>query len=255
PLSNLGSGAIGPDLLGLTLGTTSALRLLWQAPALAPPPGLWLYRLDGERVVLGGALSEGGNLYAWARAALNLPADETRLQAGLAALPPDGHGLTWLPFLAGERSPGWALDARGVVDGLTLDTTPLEILRAGLEAVACRLALVAEMVEQAVPGARTVVASGAALRRNPVWLAIVTDALGRPVLAPDEPEAALRGAGLMALAGLASAAGEPFDLEGVARAALERATRLEPDPANHAAYRAATARQRDLYRRLLAPPA
>jgi gluconokinase len=51
----------------------------------------------------------------------------------------DGHGLTVLPFLAGERSPLWNADARLTLEGSTLDTTPLETLRACLEASACAL--------------------------------------------------------------------------------------------------------------------
>jgi gluconokinase len=64
------------------------------------------------------------------------------VEAALAALPPDGHGLTVLPFLAGERSPGWAGDVQATIHGLTLATTPIAIVRAGLEAVAYRFAVI-----------------------------------------------------------------------------------------------------------------
>ena len=41
------------------------------------PPGLWLYRVDGRRGLLGGATTEGGNLFGWLRDTLTLPgADE-----------------------------------------------------------------------------------------------------------------------------------------------------------------------------------
>ena len=50
--------------------------------------------------------------------------------------------LTVLPFLAGERAPGWRGDRRGAVTGLSLDTTALDIVHAALESVALRLALV-----------------------------------------------------------------------------------------------------------------
>ena len=51
----------------------------------------------------------------------------------VARLPPDAHGLTVLPFLAGERSPDYLPDARAVIAGLRLATTRDEIFRAGLE--------------------------------------------------------------------------------------------------------------------------
>jgi glycerol kinase len=52
------------------------------------------------------------------------------MDRALAALPPDGHGLTVLPFLNGERAPSWRDDARAVLVGLTTATRPLDIARA-----------------------------------------------------------------------------------------------------------------------------
>ena len=108
--SNVGIGAVTPGRAALTIGTSSAVRMLWRGAPVPPPPGLWLYRLDANHPVLGGALSEGGNLYRWARDTLRLDASDSLWEA-VATVPPDGHGLTWLPFLAGERSPGWAAGA------------------------------------------------------------------------------------------------------------------------------------------------
>ena len=61
----------------------------------------------------------------------------------LKILEPDAHGLTVLPFWAGERSPGWSTEARGAILGLTQRTQPIEILRAAMEAIAYRFALIA----------------------------------------------------------------------------------------------------------------
>lgn len=244
--SNVGSGAADARFLGITIGTTGAMRLLWEGPPVAPPPGLWLYRLDARRVLLGGALSEGGNLFGWIGSHLRLP-DAAALSAALEAIAPDSHGLTWLPFLAGERSPGWVGDARATLSGLTLDTTGVEILRAGLEAVAERFALLMRLIDAAMPGQRTVVASGAALLHDPVWMQILADALGREVVAPRVSEASFRGVALVALERL----GVVRELETAAAAALVEATRHLPDPANHAIYQAALERQQALYHALI----
>src|SRR5207237_9443228 len=83
----------------------------------------------------------GGNVFPWGDKVLRL-ADEAPLEPRLEARTPDAHGLTVLPFRAGERAPGWRGDRRGAVAGLSLDTGPLEIVRAALEGVALRLALV-----------------------------------------------------------------------------------------------------------------
>ncbi|MBA3347068.1 MAG: carbohydrate kinase, partial [Actinobacteria bacterium] len=123
--SNLGTGCVTPDRATLMIGTSGALRVV--RPAGLPPPdsGLFRYLLDAERAVVGGSLSDGGNLYAWLERTLRLPAGES-----LAERDPDGHGLTFLPLLGGERSPGWRADARGAIDGLTFATTPLDLLQA-----------------------------------------------------------------------------------------------------------------------------
>jgi gluconokinase len=159
---------------------------------------------------------------------------------------PDSHGLTVLPFLAGERAPGWAGHARGAIDGLSLATTPLEILRAAMEAVAYRLFLVFEMLRPLVPGDPLVVASGGALLRSPAWLQIVTDVLGRPVAACGVAEATSRGAALLALEAL----GAVRDLEEIPH--FIQSPYL-PDSRRQARYRRAIERQQELYAKLITP--
>jgi len=105
---------------------------LGRARRVPVPWGTWCYRIDERRIVVGGALNDGGSLLDWLRASLRLPALKTGRKR-VAALEPDSHGLAVLPFWAGERSTGWADDARGAIVGLRLHTRPVEILRACLE--------------------------------------------------------------------------------------------------------------------------
>ena len=68
--ANIGSGAIGPETMALTIGTSAAMRMVLPRDAAADwsiPDGLWGYRLDRENAVLGGALSNGGNFLRWVR--------------------------------------------------------------------------------------------------------------------------------------------------------------------------------------------
>jgi gluconokinase len=192
--------------------------------------------------MVGGATSEGGNVYAWCRDVLRLPADDDALEAALARRSPDGHGLTVLPFLAGERAPGWRGHRRAVLAGLSLDTGPLDIVRAALEAVALRLALVYDLLAPHAAHDHGIVASGGAARSR-AWSRILADALGRPVTLSREPEATSRGAALLALEAL----GVLPDLA-VARAPL--GDTVEPDPAAHARYRGALERQQRLDQRV-----
>lgn len=243
--SNVGSGAVGLDRLALMVGTSGAMRLLWEGQPVEPPFGLWLYRLDRRRLVLGGALSEGGNFIDWVCREFRLPPlDE--LQEALVSYSPGTHGLTWLPFIAGERSPGWAGHARATLSGLHLDTTALEVLRAALEAVACRFVLVHRLIQEAVPGERLIVGSGNGLVNNRAWAQIMADALGQPLAFSPEPEASLRGAALVTLERLGLGS-----LEELARPAVEGAARVAPNPDHAPAYEAMIARQQALYRLLI----
>jgi len=233
--SNVGSDCIDPSRIALNVGTSAALRVVTTAPPV-PPRGLWCYRLDRRRALLGGATSEGGNVYAWCRQMLKLPGDD-QVEAALAALPAADHGLTVLPHWAGERAPGWPGDRVGVIAGLRLHTTALEITRAALEAVALRLALVYDLLAPCAGPEPTIVASGGALARSRVWAQITADALGQPIRWSPESEATSRGAPLLALEALGV-------LPDLTTARQELGETFVPDRARHARYRDALERQR-----------
>lgn len=238
--SNVGSDCRGPGQVALNVGTSAALRVVLPEPLgphAATPWGLWRYRIDAGRALVGGATSEGGDVLAWCRRTLALPPDEAALEKAIGAPPADGHGLTALPFFAGERSPGWRPEARAAVTGLSLDTGPVEIARALLEAVALRLAEIYDRLRPLASADHVVVGSGGALGRSPTWAQIVTDALGVPVTLESDAEASARGAALLALEAL----GQPLP-----RAPAPGRV-LRPDPERHARYRAARARQSRLY--------
>jgi gluconokinase len=236
--SNVGSGCTGSDRLALMVGTSGAMRVLWKAESVEIPDGPWCYRADAKRYVMGGALSDGGNLIEWLRNTLRLP-DTEKTEEMLSDMEPDSHGLTFLPLLAGERGPGWADRANGTVSGLSMTSKPVEILRAAMEAVAFRFAIIAEMLGTASPGEKEVVASGGGLLNSATWTRIMADTLGRPVTLSGVQEASSRGAALIALEAL----GGP-EIE-AAQAPLGET--FEPDPSNHEVYMKALERQRRLY--------
>jgi gluconokinase len=227
--SNLGAGCVGRHRAALMVGTSGALRLLYETEQPQPNPGLILYRLDERRVLEGGALSDGGNLYGWLR--------KTLAGAGGSLLErsPDEHGLTFLPFLGGERSTGWDPDAKGSMTGLTFATSARDIRQAALEGVAFRFAAIADLL----PDLEEVVATGGALLADPEWIQLMADALARPVAASAVKEASLRGA--------AVAVRERLGYEAVA-APLGNA--FQPRRSAAEAYRSARERHQRLYEEL-----
>ncbi len=243
--ANVGSGCDTPERIALTVGSTAAMRVVVPPNLERVPPGLWLYRVDAPRALLGGATTEGGNLFGWLRDILTLPTPD-ELEELLAKKPADGHGLTVLPFIAGERAPGWREDARAVIHGLSLHTQPADIVQASLEAVAYRFAVIYGRILPNLPaGAHQIIASGGGLRSSPAGMQIFADVLGEPLLTLGEKEATSRGPALLALEQL-GVIDKPSDLP------PHTGQVFEPDPSRHALYRAAVQRQAELYETVIA---
>jgi gluconokinase len=196
--SNIGCGCTGPDRVAVMVGTSGALRVVFPSREYHLPAGLWCYRVDRKRMVMGGALSNGGNLFQWLTETLRLPEDPGRLEKDLSTLSPGAHGIAVLPFLAGERSTGWNPQARAVLAGLSLHTRPIDILQAGLEAVAYRFSSILELLAPSLPASFEIVATGGALLQSPSWVKILADVLGRTVTLAEAPEASSRGVALLA---------------------------------------------------------
>ncbi len=239
--NNIGVGCSTKDKIALMVGTSGAMRVVFAGdPPAELSPALWSYRVDNDRVVVGGALSDGGGLFQWLTESMNL--DPQAMEKEIALLEPDSHGLTILPFWSGERSTGWLADARGGIFGLRQQTIPAEIVRAVLESIAYRFALIARELDHIAPDA-TIFASGNALRSSSVWPQIIADVLGRPLLLGGNAESSMRGAALLALEAvgkIGSIEEDPIAVEQV----------FEPDMMRHARYCQGLARQEELYDRL-----
>jgi gluconokinase len=232
--SNAGAGCATRERAALMVGTSGALRVLYESERPHPKPGLFLYLADAQRLVEGGALSDGGNLYEWLERTL---ADAS---GSLAERDPRDHELVFLPFLGGERSTGWNPDALGAVHGLTFDTTPLDLRQAAYEGVGFRFAAIADLL----PDVREVVATGGGLLRDRDWIQIMADALARPIHVSGVAEASLRGAAVLAL-----------ERDGHEAAEAPIADTVEPRADRAEAYRAAREEQQRLYDELYDAPA
>ena len=244
--NNIGAGCVTPERAALMIGTSGAMRVLSEdEPPAALPSALWCYRADRRRIVIGGALSDGGGLYHWMRDTLALSGNREEVERALTSIEPDAHGLTILPFWAGERSTGWTGAARGTITGLTMHTRAIEILRAAMEAVAYRFALIADTLRPFfAPDGAKIVASGGALSASPLWAQMLADVMNRPITLSGMRESSSRGAALLAL----EAAGKIKSIACVV-APLEQT--YEPDMTRHARYRIGLERQQKVYEKLV----
>ncbi len=245
--ANAGSGCATEGNWALTIGTSSAIRVVVSAEKeMVLPPGLWLYLLDAKRALLGGALSEGGNVFAWLSHTLQISSLK-EVEDKVAELPPDGHGLTVLPFLTGERSPGWHADAHAVMAGLQAHTTPVDILRACMEALAYQLEIVYKQLNEALhTGDKKpkMIGSGGALLSSPTLQQIVADTLGTPLYPSRAYEASARGVALLALTALGV-------LPDVSQVEPQLGEPVQPDVQRGKVYQKGAERQQELYTLLL----
>lgn len=244
--ANIGSDCFDLTRWAVTIGTSSALRVVVPPEQVAPEQGLWLYTVDTQRALLGGALSEGGNMLLWLQQTLQLPPLE-KLEEELKQLKPAAHGLTILPMLAGERSPGWHIHAHMTISGLTHHTTAVEITLATLEAMIFQLGSVYDQLRHALVNLVAqprLIASGGTLLKSSVLRQLLADTLNCPLELSEDSEASARGAALLALEALGVLSGHPPSTSAPSLI-------IQPDSQRHAIYKQARQRQQELYTTLL----
>ncbi len=103
----------------------------------------------------------------------------SRLNELVEKVPPGSNGVTFMPYLNGERAPFVAPDIRGGFHGLTVTSTTGEMGRAVMEGAALSLRHCCEE-EGDLPSAPVRLTGGGA--KNPVWCQIIADVMGQPVL-------------------------------------------------------------------------
>ena len=236
-LANIGIGASLAGDLALTLGTSGAIRVLVDAPAIDDAGRTFCYRADDTRFIVGGPTSSAGASLDWIFALLiaELPKEErfaraVELAAGVA---PGADGAVVLPFLSGERAPYWRSSLRGTFDGLDLSHDRATIVRAGFEGVVFGMNAVYDVVRATVGEAQRLLLSGG-LTKAPLVRTLLADVFNLPAVQPHQQEASAFGAALLA----AEAVGAIADATACARGVGYDDPTL-PQADQLAAYRAA----------------
>ena len=240
----LGVGVVRPGPLSLVLGTSGVVLAALDA-----------FRADGEGRVqalchaapdawqaMGVMLSAGGAL-AWLRETIAPDVPFDALMAEAESWEPGAGGLTFLPYLAGERTPHADPHARGAFVGLSLHHDRGALTRAVLEGVAGGLRDCADLVLALDASQPRVARASGGGARSDLWLAIVASALELPIERPVVEEGAAFGAAL--LGGVA--AGVWRDVDEAVAATVRVRDVIEPDPAWIPRYRKLQERFRALY--------
>jgi xylulokinase len=200
------------------------------------PPGVWLG--------IGTATSSGASADWCAREVFGEGGFAAMVDAA-AQSPAGAGGVTFLPYLQGERTPVWDPRARGLFVGLTLATTRGALARAVLEGTAFALRQVFESLGATTAGDVAEIRAVGGGARSAVWNQIKADVLGRPLSVLEFQDTGTRGAALMGALGAGIYAS--FDeAVSVAERALRTRT-VQPEPARAALYDEAFDRYARLY--------
>ncbi|WP_315724920.1 MULTISPECIES: xylulokinase [unclassified Bradyrhizobium] len=241
PAGAIGIGAVRPGATFITLGTSGAVITPVESVTANPGrivhtfchaiPAMWLQA---------GAMLSAGSCLAWISQLLG--ASEAELLAPLGSRPAAPSPVSFLPYLAGERTPHDDTNVRGLLDGLSHATGRSAIVQAVLEGVAFALADCRDVLTDT----GLVIAEADAIgggSRSDLWLAILANVLNIPIhrLAEGETGAAFGAARLARLA----ATGEAIASVCIAPA---RTATFSPEPALAAAYAERLPHWRRLYR-------
>jgi xylulokinase len=183
---------------------------------------------------MGVVLSAGG-AFAWYRDQLarDLPHAEAnrRLNEEAATVRPGADGVTFLPYLQGERTPHRDASARGALLGLSLAHTRAHVTRAVLEGICFALRdSLSILQELGLSPSHLLLTGGGA--RGPFVRRLQAEVFGLPVSTVNREEGPAYGAALLAAVG----AGAFPDLAAAAQATLTRAPLEHPDPRAHREY-------------------
>lgn len=231
PLGSLGLGAFATDILSINVGTSAAGRCLLEQPATDAQGRLWTYAVDDNFWVTGGIVSSGGAVFDWARRLAGNLSVEEALRAA-AEVSHGADGLTFLPHLGGEQSPGWNPRATGSLHGLTYRHGPAHLLRAALEGIARSLERVASTIVEVRRAPLVEARAAGGLSASSLWCRIAADMLGLPLSTGSSPEASARGAAMLALLAL----GDKRAWADFADWCVAPVNTVSPDEAAHAFY-------------------
>jgi xylulokinase len=228
-------GVWNPGDTMVMYGTTMFLIQVLADPR--PHPGLWTTRgvFDGTYSLAAG-MATSGAITSWLRDLVGRDFNDLLRRAG--DVPAGSRGLLLLPYFAGERTPLFDPEARGIIAGLTTNHGLGELYRAILEGIAYGVRHNLEIMHASGGRAKRLVAVGGGTRGG-LWTQIVSDVTGEKQQVPAETIGAALGDAV--LAAIATGAEPEVAVWNPV------STTVRPDPARSAVYEEFYPRYRALY--------
>ena len=201
-LANLGVGALTPEVLVCSIGTSGAVRATVPHVRIDEGGRTFCYVLEDGLWVIGGPVNNGGVVLDWLLEHVFCDLEGVPALADLAASAPPGcDGLVFLPHLLGERAPRWEAGARAAWAGLTIAHDRSAMVRAAFEGVLFQLLAVARTVRVLAGEAAELRVTGG-FARSELWSQMIADIFSLRVTVAPSVEGTAWGAAILALRAL-----------------------------------------------------
>ena len=236
----LGAGVIHPGETQEQGGQAGGMSICMDTYKADPRLILGFHVVHGQWLLQGGTTG-GGGVMRWFEREFAGYEREMQKQNGKSSLvqlneianeaAPGSDGVVFLPYMAGERSPIWNPDAKGVFYGLDFSKTKGHMVRACMEGVAFSLRHNLEVAEEAGADAQVLRAMGGSAN-SLLWTQIKSDITGKPILVPSSDTATTLGAAILAGVGV----GFYKDYEEAVSITVKTTREHQPNPENKAVY-------------------
>lgn len=199
--ANLGSGAAKEGSIAVTVGTSSAIRMITTGIYIDPLMRTFCYHLKDKTYITGGAGNNGAVVIQWLKDSL-LKTSESfdELFSQAATIPAGCDGLIFIPYILGERAPVWNADAKGVFFGLDITHTKAHLIRAAMEGVIYCIYSIGKILT-GNNDHKEIHASGG-FTKNPLWLQILSDVFNCRVCVSGAAESSASGAVMIGMEAL-----------------------------------------------------
>ena len=219
----VGTGAVEPGVVSLSLGTSGVVFTALSSPRYDPGGAAHTFcHANNAWHAMGVMLSCGGAL-RWFRDTFGAGAGYDDLSRDAANVSPGCEGLTFLPYLTGERTPHNDPFARASWSGATLSHGRAHFARSVFEGITFGLLDGYRVLQHlGVEGTEIRVTGGGAKSR--FWVQMIADAFDKPCVTLETEEGPAFGAALLAGVG----AGLWPDVAAACRATVRTKDRFEP---------------------------
>jgi gluconokinase len=207
-LANLGSNAIESGVAAATIGTSGAVRVVFDKPVTDEKERVFCYYLSENKYVVGGAINNGGIVYRWFRDEFaETEKEEAKkfnidpyvlLNEKIDKTTPGSKGLIFLPFLTGERAPYWNANLRGAYLGISDNHGKNHFARALMEGICYDMNDVLDAVKDLVGEVKCIYANGG-FTRSPGWVQMICDIFNTNVVISENYESSCIGAVMLGM--------------------------------------------------------